>query len=127
MELLTNFKQTNATHISDHIHEWRHRRRMVKTFVPDQLLVEWFSKSMLPYIIEDVAKDGVITEEQAISHAQYLDLIYTQSGMLYEKIPNTPRSNFTVPPPSKDDHVNDDMISTASTHHSTTFVLAPSS
>ena len=87
-ELLTNFKQTNATHISDHIHEWRRRRRMVKTFVPDQLLVEWFIKSLLPSITEDVAKGGVITEDQVITRAQYLDLIYTQSGMLYEKIPN---------------------------------------
>ena len=26
MELLTHFKQTNATHISDHIHEWRLRQ-----------------------------------------------------------------------------------------------------
>ena len=61
---------------------------MVKTFVPDQLLVEWFIKSLLPSITEDVAKGGVITEEKFIACAQYLDLIYTQSGMLYEKTPN---------------------------------------
>ena len=71
-----------ATHISYHIHEWRRRRRMVKTYVPDQLLAEWFIKSLLPSIIEDVAKGGVVTEEKVISHAQYLDLIYTQSGTL---------------------------------------------
>ena len=59
-ELLTNFKQSNATHISDHIHEWRRRRRMVKTFVPDQLLAEWFIKSLLPSITEDVSKVGVV-------------------------------------------------------------------
>ena len=40
--------------------------------------------------------------------------------MLYEKIPNAPRFNFTIPPPSKDSHANDGMIGTASTHHSTT-------
>jgi len=40
MELLTNFKQTTTTHISDHIHEWRRRHRMVKTYVPSQLLAE---------------------------------------------------------------------------------------
>ena len=50
---------------------------MVKTYVPDQLLVEWFIKSLLPSITEGVAKGGVVTEEQVISHAQYLDLIYT--------------------------------------------------
>ena len=76
-EILTNFKQTNATHISYHIHEWRHSRRMVKTFVPDQLLAKWFIKSLLPSITEDVAKAGVITEEQVITYSQYLDLIYT--------------------------------------------------
>ena len=71
-----------ATHISNHIHEWRRCRRMVKTYVPDQLLAKCFIKSLLPSITEDMAKGGVITEEQVISHAQYLDLIYTQSGTL---------------------------------------------
>ena len=33
-ELLTNFKQSHSTHISDHIHEWRHCRQLVKTYVP---------------------------------------------------------------------------------------------
>ena len=31
---------------------------------------------------------GAITEEQAISHAQYLDLVYSQSGTLYDLIPH---------------------------------------
>ena len=47
MELLTNFKQTNATHISDQFHEWRRHCLMVKTFFPDQLLAKWFIKSLL--------------------------------------------------------------------------------
>ena len=63
---------------------------MDKTFVLDQLLAEWFIKSMLPSITEDVAKGGVVTKVKVIARAQYLDLIYTQSGMLYEKIPNAP-------------------------------------
>ena len=71
MEILTNFKQTNATHISNHIHEWHRCRRMVKTFVPNQLITEWFIKSLLPYITEDVAKGGIFNEEQVISRAQY--------------------------------------------------------
>ena len=70
MELLTNFKQINATHIYDHIHEWCCRHRMVKTFVPDQVLAEWFIKSLLPSITEDVAKGGIVTKEQVISHAR---------------------------------------------------------
>ena len=107
-ELLTNFKQTIATHISDHIHEWRRHRRMVKTYVPDQLFTEWFIKSLLPSITEDVAKGGVVTKEQVIARVQYLDLIYTQSGKLYDKIPDAPRLEFSIPPPPKsnnDSHV----------------------
>lgn len=33
---------------------------------------------------------GAITEEQAIAHAQYLDLVYSQYGTLYDLIPNAP-------------------------------------
>ena len=53
----------------------------------------------MPSITEDVAKGGVITEEQVIAHAQYLDLTYTQFGTLYDKIPDAPRPEFSVPPP----------------------------
>ena len=88
---------------------------MVKTFVPNQLLAEWFIKSLLPSITEDVAKGGIVTEEQVISHAQYLDLIYTQSGMLYEKIPNASRSNFTVSPQLNDSHAGDGLIGNTTT------------
>ena len=73
---------------------------------------------MLPSITKDVAKGGVFTEEQVITHAQYLDLIYTQSGMLYEKILDAPRLEFSVPPPpksNKESHAGDDVIGTTST------------
>jgi len=63
---------------------------LVKVYIPYQILVEWFIKSLLPVITEDVSKGGVVTEEQVISLAQYLDLVYTQSSTLYEKIPNLP-------------------------------------
>lgn len=77
-----------------------------------------FIKSLLPSIVEDVAKGGVFTEEQVISRAQYLDLIYTQFGMLYDKIPDTPTPEFSVPPPLKsnrDSHVDDGAIAASST------------
>ena len=61
---------------------------MVKTYVLDQLLAEWFIKSLLPSITKDVAKGGVVKKEQVIAPAQYLDLTYTQSGTLYDKIPD---------------------------------------
>ena len=34
---------------------------------------------------------GAVTEEQAISQGQYLDLVYSQSGTLYDLIPQAPR------------------------------------
>ena len=74
---------------------------MVKTYVPDQVLAEWFIKSLLVSITEDVAKGGFVTEDQVITHVQDLHLIYTQSGMLYDKIPDAPRPEFSVPPPPK--------------------------
>ena len=33
-ELLANFKQDDATHISDHIQEWRRRKRLIKAHIP---------------------------------------------------------------------------------------------
>jgi len=65
-KLLNSLKKYNSTHISDHIHEWRHRRRLVKTYISDQLLEEWFFKSLLPDINEDVSKGGVITKDKFI-------------------------------------------------------------
>jgi hypothetical protein len=71
---LSSFKQSSSTHISDHIHEWRRRRCLIKVPLPNQLLAEWFTKSLIGPIAHDVSMGGVITKEQAISHAQYLDL-----------------------------------------------------
>ena len=34
---------------------------------------------------------GVVTEEQVISHAEYLDYFYSQFGIIYDLILNSPR------------------------------------
>ena len=40
-----------------------------------------------------------VTEEQALSRAQYLDLVYSQSGTLYDLIPQAlPNTNLAKPP-----------------------------
>ena len=93
-KLLLTFQQDKATYILDHIQEWRRRKRLIKAFIPPEFLHEWFLKSLLPYIAKDVSTSGVQNEEQAIFRAQELDLIYAQSGLLYEIIPNAPRSSF---------------------------------
>jgi hypothetical protein len=48
-----------------------------------------------------VSLGGVVTKEQVNSHAQYLDIIYSQMGMLYDLIPDTPcpSMNRTPTPP----------------------------
>jgi len=86
----------------------------VKVYIPDQILAEWFVKSLLPKITEDVAKAGVVTEEQVIAQAQYLDLVYTQSGTLHEKIPDLPKQGQIVVTPSGS-HVANGMIGTVNT------------
>jgi hypothetical protein len=96
IEILSSFKQTKATHISDHIHEWRWRRRLIKLKLPDQLLAKWFTKSFVNDIACDIAMGGVVTEEQAISHPQYLDLVYSQTGTLYDFLPDAPRPSTTA-------------------------------
>lgn len=90
---------------------------MIKTYFIYKLLAEWFIKSLLPSITEGVAKGGVVIEEKVIARAQYLDLIYTQSGRLYDKIPDAPRSTFSIPPPpksSRDSHAGDGVIGSLS-------------
>ena len=67
--LLTSLRQTTSTHISDQIHEWRRRCRLIKAPIPDQLLADWFTNYLLPPIARDVAMGGVVTKEQDISRA----------------------------------------------------------
>ncbi len=61
-----SFPEDTSTHISDHIHEWRRRQQKIKATIPDEFLVDWFVKSLLPYIVKDVALSGVTIEEEAI-------------------------------------------------------------
>jgi hypothetical protein len=64
-------------------------------------------------IIHGIAMGGVVTEEQAISHAQYLDLVYSQMGTLYDLLPDAPcpstSATSTTPVVS---HVADGVIGT---------------
>ena len=58
-KLLSTFWQDKATHISYHIQEWHRRKRFFKAFIPLKFLLEWFLKSLLPYIVKDVSTFGV--------------------------------------------------------------------
>ena len=54
---------------------------------------------MFPPISQDVAMGGVVTEERAISRAQYLDLVYSQSNTLYDLILQAPRPSTDLAKP----------------------------
>jgi hypothetical protein len=91
-ELLANFSQTKAYHISDHIQEWRCINSLIKVPVPPTFLLEWFLKSLVLQFSKYVTTSGVFSEEDAIMRAQQLELIYSQSSLLYEILPDAPHS-----------------------------------
>jgi hypothetical protein len=70
LELLWNLYQDNATHIADHIQEWHRQKRLIKTSIPLEFILEWFLKYFHPPISKDVATSGVTTEEEAIFKSQ---------------------------------------------------------
>jgi hypothetical protein len=88
------FRQDKATCISDHIQECRRWTRLIKSYFPPNFLLEWFLKCLFPYISKDVSTLGVTSEEEVVFKAQQLDLIYAQSRMLYEILPDAPRSKY---------------------------------
>ena len=106
MELLTLLCQYTTTHISDHIHEWRRRRRLVKAPIPDHLLANWFCKSLLLHISKDIGISSAVIEDQCIRRAQHLDLIYSQSGTLYYFLPNAPGNPNPLATQKTEAHAN---------------------
>jgi hypothetical protein len=65
---------------------------------------------------------GAVTEEETISRAQYLDLVYSQYGTLYELLLNISRANADPSNPSFSSHADGVIgsIKTQSTSQSTT-------
>jgi hypothetical protein len=79
---------------------------MIKTHITNKILMERFTKSLLPPIARDVAIVSVATDEQVILCAQHLDLIYYQWGALYEIFPNAPRRSTDPSQPNPRPHVD---------------------
>jgi hypothetical protein len=53
-------------------------------------------ESFMNDITHDIAMGGVVTEEKAITRAQYLDLVYSQTGTLYDFLPDAPHPSTTA-------------------------------
>jgi hypothetical protein len=116
LELLSNFKQTLATHIADHIHEWRRRRSLCKAETTKQQCLDWFLRSLVSLLGKDVYSTFPQSEEEAISKSQQYDLIYAQSGYLYTVLPDLPKPvPFGQDKPGMS-HSIDELIG-ATTHH----------
>jgi hypothetical protein len=89
-DLFVNFEQTTMDHISDHIREWRCWKSLIKVPVPPTFLLEWFLKYLVLQLSKDVVTSDVFSKEDAIMRAQQFDLIYSQSGLLYNIFPDAP-------------------------------------
>jgi hypothetical protein len=70
-------------------------------------------KSFMNDIDHDIAMGGVVTKEQAINRSQYVDLVYSQTGTLYELLPNAPcPSTSTTSTTSAASHAANGVIDT---------------
>jgi hypothetical protein len=67
---------------------------LIKAYIPPEFFLGWFLKSLQPYISKDVSTSGVTFEDEVIFKFQQLDLIYSQSRMLYEILLDASRSNY---------------------------------
>jgi hypothetical protein len=91
IEILSEFKQISATHIADHIHEWRQRHTLCKAEATKQQCLNWFLKSLVSLLSKDMAATFPQSEEEAIGKDQQFKLIYSQSGYFYSVLPDAPR------------------------------------
>ena len=76
VEILLSCRQSTATHITDHIHEWQWRRSLCKIQLDNRIFLDWFLKTLLLPIAKYVASERPQSEEEAILKSQQFDLIY---------------------------------------------------
>ena len=70
VEILLSFHQNTATHIIDHIHEWRPLRSLCKIKLDDRIFLDWFLKKLIPPIAKEVTSECPQIEKEAILKAQ---------------------------------------------------------
>ena len=76
VEILLSCHQNTATHITDHIHEWRQHHSLCKIQLDDRIFLDWFLKTLLLPIAKDIVSERPQSEEEAILKDQQFDLIY---------------------------------------------------
>jgi hypothetical protein len=84
---------------------------LIKVQVPPTFLLEWFLKSLVPVLSKDVATSRVFSEEEEIMRAQQIELIYSQYGLLYEILPDSPQSILDKARQNSGPHVDGIVVS----------------
>ena len=69
VEILLSYRQNIVNHINDHIHEWRWCRSLCEIQLDDMIFLDWFLKTLLPPIENDVASKRPQFKEEAILKA----------------------------------------------------------
>jgi hypothetical protein len=88
--------------------------RLIKVKVNLAFFLEWFLNSLVPCVSKDISTSRVFFKEDAIMRDQQLELIYLQYAMLYEILPDAPRSNFDLNKPKSRPHDDGILGSTQS-------------
>ena len=128
VEFLLSYHQNTMTHITDHIHEWQWRRSLCKIRLDDMIFLDWFLKTLLPPIAKDITSEHPQSKEEAILKAQQFDLIYAQSGYLYNVIPDAPHAGTSYRDAPRASHAIDSIIGSVShqpQHRPTPLALPP--
>ena len=100
LELLSNFKQTSATHIIDHIHEWSRRRSLCKAETTKQKCLDWFLRSLVSLLGKDVASTFPQSEEETISKLNNMTSVMhsqdtcTQYFLIFQNLCHLARTNW---------------------------------
>jgi hypothetical protein len=89
---------------------------MIKEKLPNQLLMDWFTKSLFPSISKDVTMVGMAYKEQYMLHDNNLDHFNSYYNTLYNIFPHAPRSLTDPLRPKSGPHVDgmDVYVSSAS-------------
>lgn len=79
---------------------------MIKAEILGRFLVNWFLKSLRLEICKDATMMGKWMEEEKILRSQQLNLIYSQTGMIYNILPNFSHGETNRKKATPDPHAN---------------------
>ena len=87
---------------------------MLKVDILIEFIVYWCLKSLRTNICKYFIMMGAWSKEKAILRSQLLDLIYSQSSMIYKILPNAPQAQMDPLKETLGPHANGFINSTVS-------------